>query len=166
MAKSWAAAISAVLAPASAPSSSAYMINAGGTSGYTDHSGNTWSADEFFTGGVDSDIPYAVPGTSDGVLFYDRRTGTDFSYDLPAANGDYTVQLFFTDPTYSSAGQRVFDVTAQGQKVLTDFDIIAAGGGRAPISRSFQVKVTNGVINLGFTSVLNNATLSAIKVLQ
>jgi len=167
MAKTWAAAITSVLSiptPKSTPPGPVYLINAGGTSPYTDHSGNTWSADEFFTGGADSDVPYDVPDTSDGIVYYDRRTGNDFRYNLPVANGAYTVELFFTDPTYSSAGQRIFDVTAQGQTVLHDFDIIAAGGGKAPITKTFRVNVTNGAITLGFTSVLKYATLSGIEV--
>ena len=74
--------------------------------------------------------------------------------------------MFFTDPTYSAAGQRVFNVTAQGQTVLKSFDIIAAGGGKAPIARAFKVTVTNGVISLGFTGIVNAATLSGIQVLK
>jgi len=171
MANTWAAAITSVLkvstpTPATSPTSSVYLINAGGTAPYTDHTGNTWSADEFFTGGADSDVPYTVPDTADGIVFYDRRTGTDFSYNLPVADGTYTVELFFTDPTYSTARQRLFNVTAQGQTVLSDFDIIGDGGGKAPITRAFSVTVTNGRIALGFTSVLNYATLSGIEVLK
>ena len=50
--------------------------------------------------------------------------------------------------------------------MLSDFDIIADGGGKAPISKAFPVKVTNGMITLGFTSVLKNATLSGIQILN
>ena len=50
--------------------------------------------------------------------------------------------------------------------VLSNFDIIAAGGGKAPIARAFKVTVTNGFISLGFTGVANAATLSGIQVLK
>ena len=99
--------------PTPSPTHSVYLINAGGATPYTDHNGNTWAADEFFTGGTVSDQKYTVPGTPDGIVFYDRRAGASFSYKLPVANGTYTVQLFFTDPTYSTAGQRTFNVTAR-----------------------------------------------------
>ena len=45
-------------------------------------------------------------------------------------NGKYVVQLFFVDPIYKRPpGKRVFNVTAQGQTVLNNFDIIGDGGG-------------------------------------
>jgi beta-galactosidase len=111
-----------------------------------------------------SDDKYTVPGTSDGIVYYDRRTGTSFSYNLPVADGTYTVELFFTDPITPSQGS-VFNVTAQGQTVLNHFDIIAAGGGKSPLTKKFTVDVTNGKISLGFTGIVNDATLSGIEVL-
>ncbi len=41
-----------------------------------------------------------------------------------APSEPYTVRLFFAEPEFSSPGQRVFDVSIQGEKVLTNFDII------------------------------------------
>ena len=138
-----------------------------GLAPYTDHNGNVWAADEDFSGGAATDAQYTVPGTSDGIVFYDRRTGASFSYNLPVANGTYTVQLFFTDPIVQriSRPARVFNVTAQGQTVLPNFDIIAAGGGKAPIAERFNVNVTNGMITLDLTGVgTDSATLAVILV--
>ena len=142
-----------------------YLIDCGGTAPYTDHVGQQWSPDVDYTGGIASDNVYAVPGTADGTLYCDRRTGQSFAYNLPLQNGAYTLQVFFSDPIYSSAGQRVFNVSAQGNAVLNNFDVIGAGGGIAPISRTFPVVVANGELNVGFVSDNGvNATVSAIKV--
>ena len=113
-----------------------YLINAGDSAAYTDHNNNVWSADEDFTGGAALTTPATVPGTQDGIVFYDRRAGAGFEYNLPLANGTYTVQFFFFDPT-STTGQNVFNVTAQGQKALSNFDIVAAGGQKRRSPRRF-----------------------------
>ena len=42
----------------------------------------------------------------------------------------YTVRLHFADLDNDEPGQRVFDVSIQGQPVLKDFDIVAETGGR------------------------------------
>jgi hypothetical protein len=45
-----------------------------------------------------------------------------------APGGTYTVVLHFAELYFTSAGQRVFSVLANGQAVLSDFDIFAAAG--------------------------------------
>jgi hypothetical protein len=152
-----------LLSASSLPTS--YLINCGGTAPYTDHNGHTWSADEDFAGGTVSDTRYTVPGTADGIVFYERRTGTSFSYSLPLANGKYVVQFFFTDPIYSAAGQRKFNVAINNTIVLKNFDIIAAGGGKAPLAKAFNATITNNDLALNFTATLNNATVSGIQVM-
>ena len=42
----------------------------------------------------------------------------------------YTIQLHFVEPTAVEAGQRVFDVEIEGQRVLANFDIFREAGGR------------------------------------
>lgn len=53
----------------------------------------------------------------------------------------YTVRLFFREPESIPAGERVFDVTIQGAKVLADFDII----GESKTARLGIVKEFRGV---------------------
>ena len=50
------------------------------------------------------------------------------------------VRLHFAEPDEAvKAGQRVFDVTLQGQTVLKDFDIVKeAGGARMAVVKEFQ----------------------------
>jgi outer membrane protein assembly factor BamB len=51
----------------------------------------------------------------------------------------YTVRLVFAEPGEADKGGRVFDVSLQGQAVLTDFDVAAeAGGSMRTITKEFS----------------------------
>ena len=48
--------------------------------------------------------------------------------DLPLAQGRYTVRLIFAEPDKQAVpGQRVFDVSINGRRVLSEFDLLADG---------------------------------------
>ena len=44
--------------------------------------------------------------------------------------GSYTVRLDFAEIYWTAAGQRLFNVSINGQQVLTNFDIFATAGGK------------------------------------
>lgn len=51
----------------------------------------------------------------------------------------YTIRLFFMEPESKQAGERLFDVSIQGQRYLTDFDIVReAGSTRRGIIKTFD----------------------------
>src|SRR3954471_5065350 len=101
-------------------------IDCGGD-GVAEASGKTWGADDRFTAGTTAGGSANVAGTSEDALFDSRRIG-NFSYSIPLRNGTYRVKFLFSDPTFSQAGQRVFDVVAERKLILNDFDIAAAAG--------------------------------------
>ena len=58
-------------------------------------------------------------------------------------------------------------MSAEGALKLDDFDIYAAAGGKnQQVQKSFQVKVTDGFLNLDLSASIDNAKLSAIEVLK
>ncbi|GEM_PF-1129347 len=152
-----------------------FRINAGG-SNYTDVNGNLFVADKAF---VPGDFGYSgttqtrtftnpIAGTTDDVLYQSIRgaNGT-FSYifdNLPV--GDYDVTLYFTEPVANNAGDRLFDVTAEGVLVLNDFDIFATAGGKnIAVTQTFTSTVNDGQLNIDFTSVTNTFSfVSAVEV--
>jgi hypothetical protein len=142
------------------------LINAGGAA-FTDTIGRTFAADNYFTGGaIGQSSPVDVLGTKDDSLFLDYRLGTSFSYAIPVVNGHYALWLEFADPTFATAGQRTFNVVAEGSQVLTNFDIAsAAGGAQTAIAKCFDTKVSDGVLNLSFTGTKNQAIVSAIALI-
>jgi N-acetylneuraminic acid mutarotase len=141
----------------------AIRINAGGW-GYTDTAGHAWAADMDYTGGVASTGSYAVAGTSDDPLFYTRRWGS-MSYNIPVVNGSYTLNLYFSEPVMGAVGNRVFNVSAEGQPLLAKFDVFAAAGYHNAYVRSFAVSVSDGALNIGFTAIKENPIISAIEVI-
>jgi len=138
-------------------------IDCGGD-GHVEASGKTWGADDRFTAGTIAGGSANVADTSEDALFDSRRIG-NFSYSIPLRNGTYRVKFLFSDPTFSQAGQRVFDVVAERKLILNDFDIAAAAGdSNTAITKSKTVQVRDGRLNLWFQNVKNNAIVSAIEV--
>ena len=88
----------------------------------------------------------------------------DFSYRIPAAAGRYRVTLSFVEPD-QEAGARVFDVTANGQTVLSSYDIRArAGDVLTAVSESFEVTADNGIITLDFSPTKGDALVSSVEI--
>jgi hypothetical protein len=143
--------------------SGAIRVNAGGPA-YTDPQGNLWSADTGFSGGATYSVTSAINGTTTPALYQDERYGA-FSYQFPVVNGTHTVILKFAELYFTSAGQRTFNVTINGQTVLTNFDIFAAaGGGLTAVDKSFAVNVTNGQITVQLIPVASTPTLNAVEI--
>nr|WP_304608466.1 malectin domain-containing carbohydrate-binding protein [Pontibacter anaerobius] len=144
------------------------LINAGGSQ-YVDGQSRTWSADAGFSGGVASSKSFNVAGTTDDALYLAYRyalDGAPFSYSLPLSAGTYTVKLHLVEPWFKAAGGRSFHVDVEGQRVLTGYDIYAESGFGAAVVKTFEgVSVADGALNIAFTSVANNAIVSAIEVL-
>ncbi len=136
-------------------------IDVGGN-GFVEDTGKTWQADRGFTGGTVATNGTNVAGTTSDALFNTRRYG-NFSYSLAIKSGDYRVRLLLMDPT-DSTGQRQFDVFSEKKLVLNDFDIAAAGGTNAAVTKTFTTTVSDGRLNLWFQNVKDNAIVSAIEV--
>ncbi|MFN8473406.1 MAG: malectin domain-containing carbohydrate-binding protein [Anaerolineae bacterium] len=150
--------------PTATPSAgSTYRINTG-DGAYTSGSGQVWSADANFSGGNTYSMGSAISGTSDPTLYQSERYGYTFSYNLPVTNGNYQVTLKFAEIYWTSAGQRVFNVAINGQQVLSNFDILSQVAPKTALDKSFPVTVTNGTINIAFSTVTDNAKISAIQV--
>ena len=149
-----------------AGSFAAILVHAGGGA-YTDSLGQNWSADTDFTGGNTSSTTHAISNTPAPALYQTERYGV-FSYGFTVPNGNYNVLLKFAEIYWSSAGQRMFNVSINGTQVLTNFDIVAqAGAPFTALDKTFPVTVSNGTITIQF--IQGSADLpkiSAIKVAQ
>jgi Malectin domain len=140
-------------------------INSGGPN-FTGGS-ESWSADVSFSGGSTYTTSKVVSGTSLGSLYQSERYGGSFSYAIPLVNGAYTLKLHFAEIYWTAPGKRVFSVSAEGNTIITNFDIYAAAGeANKAIIKTIEVTVTDGVLNLGFTASVDNAKISAIELLS
>lgn len=141
-------------------------VNCGGGAFAGTH-GFTYEADGFFTGGhVDRFLGNAVAGTLDDALYNTARSKHS-AYTIPVANGDYTVLLQFAETFFTGSNSRVFDASIEGQLVIDDLDLVATAPGKwVAYDRAFQVTVSDGQLNLGFSSSINNSLLNAIVVIR
>jgi hypothetical protein len=139
------------------------LINAGGPS--ITFSGQTWGADNSFSGGSSYTSAGAIAATTNDALYQTERFG-NFSYAVPLANGSYIVKLHFAEIYFTSNNQRTFNVSVEGLQVLSNYDIHAKVGARTATTEQFNVNLTDGTININFTNVVNNAKVSAIEILS
>jgi hypothetical protein len=148
-------------------------IDAGGSgegniSADTDYSGGqTYSSTaDVDTNNVISPVPQNVYKTV--------RYGI-FSYTIPnlTPNSEYAIRLHFNELYWGTplaggggVGSRVFNVSANGTQVLTNYDIYqAAGGSNKAIVEQFPVTSDeNGTITLEFAAVTDNALVNGVEV--
>jgi len=137
--------------------------------------GHLWEADHHFIGGQSVLRSDAVKGTTDPDLYRGERFG-NFTYAIPVAPGRYTVRLRFAEswfgakkPAGGGAGERAFDVYANGIALLRNFDIFKeAGGEDRPLDKVFHSIPSNaqGKLVLSFVPVRNYACVNAIEVVD
>jgi hypothetical protein len=154
--------------PVPAPTAVA-AIDAGGAAA------GGFSADMDFSGGQTDTTtnPIDTSGVSDPApqaVYQSERWGDDFTYRIPnlTPHAQYRVRLHFAEIYFSQPGQRLFNVTINGQQVLNDFDVLAAAGGPdKAIVREFIVTARdNGVINIHFTDgSANHPKISGIEII-
>ncbi len=141
-------------------------IKTGQDAAFTDASGNVWQGDHGF---VDGDViersDLNIANTKDPGLYRAERYGmSTFSQPLP--NGKYVVKLHFCE-TYDGIegpGQRVFSFNVGGQE-FKDFDVwVKAGGPLKAYVETVNVEVTNGKLDIKFTSNVENPEINAIEI--
>jgi len=145
-----------------------YQIDAGGgaaspfaADGFVQGGGTYTSGNAVSTAGVTNPAPQAV--------YRSERYG-NFTYTLTGLTpgASYTLRLHFAEIYWNSAGARVFNVAANGQSLLTNFDIFAAAGGaNKAIVKSFPtVADGSGKVTVVFSTVKDNAKVSGIELLH
>jgi len=136
--------------------------------------GKRFGSDMFFEGGTAQVItgpragfrapaPASIARTSSPEVAATYRAGS-FTYRVPVANGPHSVVLTFVEPSLHP-GDRIFDVFANGQKVLANLDVAAAAGGAlTAYQQHFEVNAADGMMILQFTPTKGDAIVSAIEV--
>jgi subtilisin family serine protease len=127
---------------------------------YTDLAGDTWAADQQYSAGswgyigtTNTDkVKNAIGLTDDDPLYQDERRGAmEYRFDgLP--NGMYQLELRFAELQRSRAGQRQFDVIAEGNLILPSLDVSADVGLFNADDKSFFIPVTDGQLNVRFVT--------------
>jgi zona occludens toxin (predicted ATPase) len=146
----------------------AIRINAGASAAHTDESGVAWLPDQGFADGEVTDRAPDLPiaKTKTPSLYRTEHYGMSaFSYKV--ANGKYVVKLHFAE-TYediTGPGQRVFSFNVEGHAVK-DFDVFAkAGGAQKAYVETVNVEVTDGKLDITFTSNIQEPEINAIEII-
>ena len=146
-------------------------VNSGGPQ-LTDPNGKVWAADSGFTGGTTyEDFNATITGTIP-ALHNDERYGdaVDFGYNFNLNPGTYTVNLYNATlwDGACGVGTRVFDVTINGTKVVTDYDMSAEVPCLTEHIKSIPgIQTADGKINITFNvGAVQNPKINAIEIVR
>jgi hypothetical protein len=170
-----------VLAGAASAQTSGDVLHRANAGGSFTADGNTWDAlqtyqvagqDETSDHGEPSSIDSSVPSGTPTEIWNDERwdpsESPEMQYEFSVPDGQQVkVQLFFYDgySGTSSVGDRVFDVSIEGQTVLDDFDIIETYGDDTGAMEEFTV-TSDGTIDVDFGHVTENPQINAIRIVS
>ncbi|HEY4785053.1 MAG TPA: malectin domain-containing carbohydrate-binding protein, partial [Bacteroidales bacterium] len=168
-----------------------YRINCGGPE-YKDSHGQTWTADAYGRdtntwsshswADNDKELPdyFAsqrrtfdpIKGTVDWPLFQTFRFGRHkLNYEFPLPDGEYRIELYFTEPWYGvgggldCTGWRLFDVAFNDSTVIHNLDIWKLAGHDAALKKTITANVKGGRLIISFPHVASGqAVISAIAI--
>jgi hypothetical protein len=95
-----------------------------------------------------------------------------FRYEIPLANGNYFVRLHFAEIFWGAPGtgitggpgSRVMSVTLENQLRLANLDVAGEVGTATAVIKNFPVTVTDGKLNINFSSSVNRPMVCAVEV--
>ena len=152
------------------PVSIPVYINCGGDD-YTSSAKLSYQADNYFANGRVFQSSYLeIYDTDDPIIFQSNRyspaDGSALLYEIPVADGDYTVVFHFAELVFGEVGKRQFDVTVESKLIWSNLDVFEeAGGKRIPLRKRRRTLVSDGSLSLRFDSLVSSAMISAIDVL-
>jgi hypothetical protein len=148
------------------PPTSSVQINCGGPAV------NPFIADTDFAGGSiinhANTINLSSAANPAPIPVYQTARAGNFTYTVPGFNPGslHTVRLHFAETYFSTTGSRTFNVSINGTRVLTNFDIVAAGGAKnTVVVQQFTLPASStGDYLITFASVVNQALVSGIEI--
>jgi parallel beta-helix repeat protein len=150
---------------ASSPTSYAFRIKTG-QRGYTDSQGLRWQSDRYGSGGHQYSSWAPISGSSAPDVYQTERWGPS-TYTLPVpAPGMYVLRIHLAEIYFTSPGQRVFNILAQGQDVASHVDIAAVvGANRAYVIQAGVAANSSDKVTVQFQTVKQFPKVSGIEVL-
>ncbi len=153
-------------------------LNVGGYD-YTDSQGNLWASDQPYIAGTRGYLrsntatdhtSTPIDNTPNQTLFQSNRYAPSgslaYAFDLPT--GAYRVDLLFAEIYANGPNLRVFDVYAEGNKVLSNVDIFAEANIYQGITRTFTIStLLDAQLNITLTKVVTSTQppmLSAVHI--
>jgi hypothetical protein len=141
------------------------LINCGYTMEYIDISQRIWQPDQYNVGGTTySDIDTQIDDTADDLIYQYERYGLEFSYEIPVPVNIYEITLHFAELYWTDVGQRIFDVSVEGNNTVQNVDILNIANGA---THKVATLVFPEVVEDGFVSIrLTTSISSGIRISQ
>ncbi|GAB5521038.1 MAG: hypothetical protein RhofKO_32890 [Rhodothermales bacterium] len=128
----------------------------------------TWISDAFLTGSSNTykKNNQSIAGTDTPLVYQSERYGKTFGYAVPVDEGSYTVRIHLAEIYFSEANKRVFSIDVEdGSAAWADIDLVRDYGAYAAVVKEATVSVTDGTLDIAFTTAKNNAKVSGIEII-
>ena len=136
----------------------AQRVNVGGTTAFTDSTGQVWAIDRAYgtgpwgyTTGSALSSTTAVAGTTDDPLYQKyREIAGEYRFQVP--NGTYLITLKFAEFAVTNATDRRMNITIEGVTMAIDFSVYGAAGMATALDRTYTTTATvsDGLLNVAF----------------
>lgn len=141
-------------------------INCGGPAalGYLPEQSWTLTSDYGSIDGGNSTYSFNINNTDEDEIYRSEKWGmTTYRVRLP--NGVYNVKLMFAENYHNQAGERVFDVWVEQDRVLQNFDIYAlVGRNTAYVKEVNNVQINDGYLDVYFVTHKDNPMINGIVI--
>lgn len=148
-------------------------VNVGSNTEFWDANKVVWQADQAYQKGSwgylgnDSKTTETLRNilkTEDEPVFQTMREGLR-GYKFDAPNGEYEIELRFTEPKFKEIGQRIFDVKINSETKIEKLDLIKEVGMFTEFTRKFRVVAKNNQgIEVSFTTQKELPILSGLLI--
>lgn len=140
--------------------------------GFSNNTGNV-STHNIPVSGKHSSIPDYMDDATFTTIFaqerWDAPANPELEYSFTGLpNENYVVRLYMGNGYNgtSAAGERVFDISIEGQLVQNDLDLSGTLGHQVGGMFEYLVALTDGTLNILFTHVTENPLVNGIEVLS
>ena len=130
--------------------------------------GENWGADQYYNGGNVYVNQKDIDNTEIDPIYQSLRY-RDIAYEIPVSNPEaerYGIELHFSEIYHTEIGKRIFDVVVEGNTILKDFDIVAAGGAASAVVESLEVPApADGIITISLVNgPVESPIINGIKI--
>ena len=120
----------------------------------------------------DESIPFYIDEATFTALFaeerYDLDSGEEMKYSLPVQNAEYRVNIYLGNSFggTNDIGDRVYSINIEDQLAFGQVDPVALFGHKVGGMLSYDVQVTDGVLDIEFIHEVENPLVSGIEVIS
>jgi uncharacterized protein YjdB len=132
--------------------------------------GGTVSNSSLLFANKHASIPSYISETTFNSIFATQREKTDsgnMRYNIPLSNGVYIVNLYVGENGEGpvNINERKFDIRLEGTTVRSNLDLAHKYGKGVAGVEQFEVRVSDGQLNVEFVKRTGNPTINAIEII-